>query len=120
MTGFPADWSPYHFLELEARMPGLSEGDSMRICVRLDDYFGKVDGVWVSRCLWVTSQWRSFTVDLRRMRIKGTERAFRWILPNTSSPASAPTICPRCARWFQKRGREKKCMLSIWYLKRVH
>ncbi|MFH1843460.1 MAG: hypothetical protein ABIF77_09660 [bacterium] len=65
--GFPADWSPYRRLSWRAR--AVTDGaDSVRYIVRLDDYRGHLEGVWLARRYLAGSEWRQFSLDLHSQR----------------------------------------------------
>jgi VanZ family protein len=63
---FPADWSGYTELVVEARLQSPSP-DSLRLGIRLDDYPSRQDRQWSSHSYMITHGWRTLRFSLVEM-----------------------------------------------------
>ena len=70
---FPEDWSDYSELKLDVRLVE-APSDSFRFGVRLDDYEGISEKVWVSSSFHATHQWRTFSMQIADRQLWNSER----------------------------------------------
>jgi len=68
MRRFPEDWTDYTELKMDVRLVGAST-DSFKFAMRLDDYEGIKELIWISQSFLATRQWQTFTmpIDDRQM-----------------------------------------------------
>jgi len=74
IRGFPRDWSAQARLVFDARV---AAGGSAELVLRLDDFLGRRDPVWVGEGFRLGPQWTRCAVDLRSLQPRGGERTFR-------------------------------------------
>lgn len=74
VRGFPRDWSSRSSLVFDARA---ASGGSAPLTVRLDDFLGRDDPVWVGEDFRLGPQWTRCVVDLKTLRSRGGTRTFR-------------------------------------------
>jgi len=73
MRRFPDDWSGYSTLKLDARLVDAPR-DTVKFGLRLDDYDGIKEVVWVSQSFQATRQWQTFTMPIAERQLWNTER----------------------------------------------
>jgi len=73
MRYFPYDWTGYSrlLIDVRHRTPGRQEMD---FSVRLDDFAGRKDKVWVSDDFVATSQWQTISIPLVNRRVRQDSR----------------------------------------------
>ncbi len=74
IRGFPRDWSSRSALVFDARA---ASGGTAPLTVRLDDFLGRDDPVWVGEDFRLGPQWTRCVVDLKALRPRGGTRTFR-------------------------------------------
>ena len=73
MRRFPEDWSGYTALKLDARLVD-APGDTIKFGLRLDDYEGIKETVWVAQSFRTTRQWQTFTMPIADRRMHNSDR----------------------------------------------
>lgn len=73
MRRFPDDWSEYSTLKFDVRLVE-APGDTARLGLRLDDYEGAKEKVWVAQQFPVTREWRTFTMPISDRQLWNTDR----------------------------------------------
>jgi hypothetical protein len=73
MRRFPDDWSGYTALKLDARLV-TAPCDTVKFGLRLDDYEGAVEKIWVAQSFLVTRQWQTFTMPVADRRMHNSDR----------------------------------------------
>jgi len=74
MKGMPRDWSGHDRLVFSAR---IVQGGMKVMGVRLDDFRCRRDALWVHGNVLPSSEWRTFSLDLRSLEPSHTGREFR-------------------------------------------
>lgn len=70
---FPEDWSDFTQLKLDVRLVEASS-DSFKFGVRLDDYEGIREKVWVSSSFQATREWRTYSMQIADRQLWNSER----------------------------------------------
>jgi VanZ family protein len=73
MRRFPEDWSGYTELKFEARIHE-SARDTLRFSIRLDDYEGVREEIWLMQSFKATREWRTYSLVIRDRRLFNTDR----------------------------------------------
>jgi hypothetical protein len=73
MRRFPADWSAYSTLMMEARMVQ-APGETLRFGVRLDDYEGIKELAWIATPFFITDQWQTISVPISDRLLSNKKR----------------------------------------------
>lgn len=73
MRRFPEDWSDYTEILFDVRVID-APGDTLKFGLRLDDYEGVKEMVWVSQTYAATSEWQTFTMDIADRQLWNSDR----------------------------------------------
>ncbi len=73
MRHFPEDWSGYTALKLDVRLVD-APGDTVKFGLRLDDYEGMKEKIWVAQSFPATRQWQTFTMPIADRRMHNSDR----------------------------------------------
>ena len=73
MRRFPEDWTEYAVIKFDVRMVD-APGDSLKFGLRLDDYEGVKEKVWVSQTYAATSEWQTYTMDIADRKLWNSDR----------------------------------------------
>ncbi|MDO9172306.1 MAG: hypothetical protein Q7W29_10785 [bacterium] len=74
IRGLPRDWSAWRTLAFDARLAGAGAEE---LTVRLDDFQGRSDPVWIGESFRLGPQWTRCVMDLRAARPREGARTFR-------------------------------------------
>lgn len=70
---FPEDWSDFSVMKLDIRLTE-APGDSLKFGVRLDDYEGITEQVWVANSFHATREWQTYSMPIADRKIKHSKR----------------------------------------------
>ncbi len=70
---FPHDWSGFTELAVEARLVAAA-GDSLRFGIRVDDFRGRQDKVWIGKSFHATRQWQTFALPVAGRKVMHGDR----------------------------------------------
>lgn len=73
MRHFPEDWSDYSVLKLDVRLVD-APTDTVRFGLRLDDYKGKRELIWVHQSFPATRQWQTITMPIVDRQLWNSDR----------------------------------------------
>lgn len=73
MRRFPDDWTGYDTLKVDARLVE-APGDTLVLSLRLDDYEGVKEEVWVAQAFPVTSRWTTLSMPLADRQMWNSDR----------------------------------------------
>lgn len=78
LVGFPGDWTPYRWLEFDARAVELGGADSIECLVRFSDYRARRDGAWRLQRFHARAEWQRVRIDLSDLPPRPGIRELRW------------------------------------------
>lgn len=73
MRRFPEDWAAYSELKMDVRLVD-APVDSFKFAMRLDDYEGIKELIWVAQAFMATRQWQTFTMPIDDRQMWNSER----------------------------------------------
>jgi len=73
MGYFPHDWSDYKELVVDARLVS-THVDQAKMCIRIDDFQGRIDHSWITDRFSVTQQWASYSVPIVDRQMRNSDR----------------------------------------------
>lgn len=73
MRRFPEDWSGYTELKMDVRLIQAA-ADTYKVGVRLDDYLGAKEKIWLSQSFRATQQWQTFSMPIVNRQLWNGDR----------------------------------------------
>ena len=73
MRRFPEDWSGYSTLKLDVRQVD-APTDTVKFSLRLDDYEGVRELVWIAQSFHATREWQTFTMPIADRQLWNSDR----------------------------------------------